>query len=518
MNIYKQFLVKTLFLLIVALATVGVRLMTDRQPAAAEVSAEPASALVGPNNCRYGVADLGGSSFFDQLGVGWAVNFEATNTSYPDNIEYVPIIRLKQNKNSSGQRLQTYSVSPPLTNGGLGAMITANPGKLWLIGNEVDRHTFQDDIMPDLYAVAYHDIYHYIKQRDPSAQVAISGLVRVSPGRLQYLDIVWNSYLQKYGTEIPVDVWNLHTYNLAEKLPNGGDAGAAVALGTDPNLAYIYGAPLIAPGSSPAQVNQICGANNIVCTKESDKLDDFIKQVQDMRQWMFNHGQRNKPLILSEFSLLEPYNPEGNGCFIMDELGQCFTPERVTNFMEQTLNYLETAASATIGYPPDNNRLVQRWLWYPSQVTNNDDVGSSSKLVTNNGVALTSMGTKYKAFATDTSKMLVNIGADRVNSAVATKAPATVPLSAIIRNNGTIATSGNTPIVFRNNIGVEIGRFLIPTKFEGCSMQPVTASVQWKNVPAGTHYFSVFAGNTFIGSGLVLVEPPYQLSLPVLSK
>lgn len=53
----------------------------------------------------------------------------------------------------------------------------------------------------------------------------------------------------------------------------------------------------------------------------------FDEQIRDMRQWMKDHGQQDKPLLLTEFSVLYPYIQDPGGtCFVQDEYGQCFTP------------------------------------------------------------------------------------------------------------------------------------------------------------------------------------------------
>jgi hypothetical protein len=84
---------------------------------------------------------------------------------------------------------------------------------------------------------------------------------------------------------------------------------------------------------------------------------------------MKEHGQQNKPLILSEYSLLYPFedyddpiNP--TQCYLQDEFGKCFTAARVSSFMTRTFQYLETATDPNLGYPLDNYRLVQQWLWF----------------------------------------------------------------------------------------------------------------------------------------------------------
>ena len=47
--------------------------------------------------------------------------------------------------------------------------------------------------------------------RQPKSVLAVC---QWPPRRLQYLDLVWDNYLSTYGTEIPVDVWNVHIYIL----------------------------------------------------------------------------------------------------------------------------------------------------------------------------------------------------------------------------------------------------------------------------------------------------------------
>ena len=73
---------------------------------------------------------------------------------------------------------------------------------------------------------------------------------------------------------------------------------ANVALGTDPSLAKR------GPGLNSAQ----CDLDEIYCYAEHDDRLIFEQQVRAMRRWMFDHGQSRRPLILSEFSILYPYN------------------------------------------------------------------------------------------------------------------------------------------------------------------------------------------------------------------
>lgn len=132
-----------------------------------------------------------------------------------------------------------------------------------------------------------HDVYQFIKQRDPSAQLGIAGLVQISPGPTACLDLVWAAYRNQYGTTMPVDVWNFHAYIFPEKNADGTTSFAAIALGTNTELAWV------SSGGNAA----LCSTEDVVCIAEHDDIALFAEQVRNMRQWMRNHGQQNKPLI-----------------------------------------------------------------------------------------------------------------------------------------------------------------------------------------------------------------------------
>ncbi len=78
-----------------------------------------------------------------------------------------------------------YQVNPDR----LGPVVEANPGVIWLIGNEPDC-IWQDNVRPEEYARIYHDLYAFIKSRDASSQVAAGGIVQPTPLRLEYLNRV----------------------------------------------------------------------------------------------------------------------------------------------------------------------------------------------------------------------------------------------------------------------------------------------------------------------------------------
>lgn len=467
-------------------------------------------------NCRYGVNNrpgLPGNQWMTTIGVGHYINFRAdpVGQPVPEEIELISQIRVRQDR-EDGQFISSYTVEPPLTlqKGGLGEFILTNPGKLWIIGNEPDvANPVQDNMMPDMYAVAYHDIYYFIKQIDPYAHVAIAGLSMMTPARLQYLDIVWESYLQEYDELMPVDVWNLHLYILPEVgfdedgKPRNSDG--KIALGTDPALAK-------REPDGPANVE--CPKNDVYCRAEHDSMSIFKEQIVAIRSWMKNHGQQNKPLFLSEFSLLYPFvdyddpiNP--TQCYLMDEYGQCFTQERVVSFMNKTMDYLETAKSPSLGYPADDNRLVQQFAWY-SMWTGSEMSGSSSNLLVDDHdqyapdapTALTQVGNAYRdrVFSRDkTVNLLAGEAPDIHVRANQPQGTIDVELSVGYSNSGSGFVLDPFWVTFYSD--ASLTKIIGQTRVEpgltglinGCSWGRITdwASVTWNDVPIGTHSFWV---------------------------
>jgi len=488
---------------------------------------EPNFEPAGFSSCRYGTADLSRrqNAWLTTLGVGWHLNFSSRPWGRIDGIEYTPIVNVRQNKDGCTY-LDGYTISPALTDQGLGALVDANPGALWIVGNEPDRgpnvdnpndpdcsFRVQDDTAPEWYAQGYHDVYHFIKQRDPSAQVAIAGLVEVTPGRLQYLDKVWDTYLEKYHTTLPVDVWNMHIYILPEATPAGLPNGVAnVAVGTDPALA------IRESGDDPAR----CPDPQVYCWAEHDDLDVFAEQVVAMRSWMKRHGQQDKPLILSEYSILYP-------TWLLDEYGNYFTIERVAQFMTQTLAYLESAADPALGYPRDEFRLVQQVLWFSINVSRNS-AGSSSNLVDDNLTNLTTLGRLYKEEIARRPR-LANLLPDPIAPVAAFTGgggQATADLAVEVRNNGNIAAQPFTVTFYADSaLQQPIGSAQVTTSLAGCARRTTRVVVPWEGLSPGKHRFwvKVDASNAVaerreddnVASGLVFVDPSRVL-LPLTTR
>jgi len=273
------------------------------------------------------------------LHAGWYVDWAANpNPPHPGGVEYARTIYLSIHDTGSicGDRSapawQRSQVAESITGTALIDNLRANPGALWLIGNEPDSIYNGSPIMPELYTELYHEFYTFIKAHDPSARVAIGAIVQPSPLRLAYLDKVLNRYQSLHGVKLPTALWNIHLYAFRE-------------------VACDYGA-----GTPP-------GASGNGWPYEwwlwSD-ADLAAQHLRDMRQWMADRGERDKPLIVTEFGQLMP--DDGSWCYGSPLV--CITQETSRTTLQNDINYFLTATDAQIGYRADGNRLIQLWAWY----------------------------------------------------------------------------------------------------------------------------------------------------------
>jgi hypothetical protein len=218
--------------------------------------------------------------------------------------------------------------------------VQANAGALWLIGNEPEAKYNQGNRTPVEYAQIYHDVYGLIKSADPSAWVAIGGVVEPTPLRLQWLEETLAAYEDLYGQLMPVDVWNIHAQILQEK---AGDWGAEIPAGIEATTGELFHFSI--------QSGYYDNANPVL----------FRQLVTQFRQWMKDRGLQDKPLIISEYGVLLPSTYIGYGRGYGDE---AFGHQVLKTFMRETFEFLVTAKDPELGYPADDYRLVQQWLWY----------------------------------------------------------------------------------------------------------------------------------------------------------
>ena len=312
------------------------------------------------------------------LGIGWYHDWwNRTNPQRPRGIEYAQTVRLHQNltcrRGTTPDRAicpyaQPYGYTTEMPLSYVADSARAMPGSIWFIGNEIDSRdvpgSHQDEILPELYAVAYHDIYHTIKQADPTARVANGSVIQVTDLRVRYLDRVWNSYRERYGEDMPVDVWNIHNYIGPEMCRYEQRHGRRQL------VCYNMGIP--------AGESVLSGAYLSEDWRHTDH-QAFDQQIRRMRQWMKDHGQMGKPLVITEYGVLntgtihcpnladanprlresaeECYAAHPDGVVRLDEA------DNVHEFMLWSFDYLLNARDCTLS-AVDDCRLVQRWAWF----------------------------------------------------------------------------------------------------------------------------------------------------------
>jgi hypothetical protein len=255
-----------------------------------------------------------------------------------------------------------------------------------------------------------------------------------------------------------------------------------------------------------------------------------------MRNWMRDHGQQNKPLILSEFSILYPNLVDPGGtCFVQDEYGNCFTEDRVINFLNKTFNYLGTARDPDLGYPQDGDRLVQQWLWFS---INTFGVGYVSNLIDGDPLAFSAVGEAYQSYV-ENQKIYINLRGDAVSYPIVfTQLPGgstTASLSISVRNNGNVAPLSPFQVTFYEDeaLSQPIGTATVQPPgidipgMTGCARREITAEVLWEGLTSGTHRYwaEIDSGGWInesdksdnVSSGFVVVNPE-QAFAPLIMK
>jgi hypothetical protein len=280
------------------------------------------------------------------LGIGWYLNWGVeVSPTRPGGLAFWQMVRV------SGSQARGAGYRPDA--GTIQAAAAANPGSTWLIGNEPDV-AWQDNTTPERYAELYHELYQLIKSIDPTCQIAIAGISQPTPLRLAYLEQVLDAYRDRYGQPMPVDVWNVHGFVLREERDSWG---VGIPPGSDATAGVLYE------------------------IEDHGDLEAFQNQIVAFRRWMAEHGQRDRPLVLSEFGILMPAD-------------YGFGPVQVQAYLYATLDYLSTATDEQIGYPQDGHRLVQWWAWYSLA----DTVYPTSSLFDPETKALTDLGRAFTVY------------------------------------------------------------------------------------------------------------------------
>ncbi|MCB8926975.1 MAG: hypothetical protein H6652_15265 [Ardenticatenaceae bacterium] len=419
--------------------------------------------------CRFGVNVIQNPDNvqLEKLRLGWYLNYNTVRYPEFDNqAKFVPVIRLSQ----TGPNAQDFSYVP--SGSSLLDVIAANPGADWLIGNEPDRRDFQDDMEPHVYAAAYAELYDIIKTADPQARVFAGAIVQPTPLRLQYLDMVLDSFsAQNGGAKMPVDGWSIHNFILNE-----------VSCDYDPGNCWGAGIP---PG-----INADVG--EVLDVQDNDNMDLFKVRIENFRQWMYDRGYAGLPLTVSEYGILMP-----------DWLG--FDNNRVNTFMNATFDYMETAVDPVLGDPNDNDKLVQTWSWFSTGAVGDEFNGYLFEGTAGNYPwALSVMGQNYANYTAGLTKQIDLYPSSFTFSPAMSTAPANITLTAIVANSGTNVFPESFVVRFYNGDpdagGIQLGSDQI-VSLEGCGHNK-TVTHLWENVSSGTYqvYVVVDAGNAFIES------------------
>lgn len=281
---------------------------------ATAVSPASLPALPPPGRERFGVGvPIGPITDYavECLGIGWYLNWQVeVDPPRPGGVAFWQMLRVSE----GGYRPDAATIR---------AVASANPGSVWLIGNEPDV-IWQDDTTPERYAELYHELYYLLKSADPTCRVAIGGVAQPTPLRLAYLDQVLSAYQTRYGEPMPVDMWNVHDFILREEW---GSWGVSIPPAMDADAGVLYE------------------------VEDHDDLEVFQDQILVFRRWMAERGQRDRPLVVSEYGIVMP-----------PDYG--FDEARVEAFLAATFDYFLTASDEEVGYPADANRLIQWWCWY----------------------------------------------------------------------------------------------------------------------------------------------------------
>lgn len=299
----------------------------------------PSDDFLVPENhqARFGLGVIYGTMknqrLMQQVGADWYINWTA-EPEFDSDAVFWPMLRVRPDG--------TYIP----TGDSLRKAVKKSPDAVWIIGNEPDIAE-QDNVSPLAFAIAFHDARQEILQWDDSARFAIGAVGRVSPLRLAYLDITLGIYRQRYGQDMPIDVWTIHHYLLPEQKNAWG-------VGIPKTLPAAYG--------------------DLLMWEHHNNTQFFMQGIETFRQWMKVRGFQNSPLMVTEFGLLLPGFP-------------------AVVYLEKTVSYLLYAQDKTIGYPADDGHLVQGFGWFALR----DPVFRTGTLVHLYTSTLTPAGERWRA-------------------------------------------------------------------------------------------------------------------------
>jgi hypothetical protein len=383
--------------------------------------------------------------------------------------------------------------------------------------------------------------------------VVAGNIVQASPLRLRYLDLVLAAHRNAYDQHMEVDAWGIHTFILNEQV---GSWGAEIPRGVTSTTQYIFGIGqgfsgeldaqqvstalreqfeqngvtllpqarveimqvgnqwLIADGDDVDQyllvrqsgvINVYSTQDWVLTTAQNANFSLFQQQIRSFRAWMSENGYRNVPLYITEHGVLMPdgygYGP--------------FSPGEVSEYMRRTFDFMIDSVDSTLGYPSDDNRLVQNFSWY--------SVNDKIKLVDGRfegfngylfdpdlGNQRSPMGNAYVDYAaqvtSQTDLLIANIGLDPALPLVS-NGPVTITIQVKVGNAGNTSSHKDFGLRLYNGDPNAGGQMLSGAEFAGASAGCGSSRVYtyvWPNVQPGEYdIFAVVSP----GAGVTDIKP-----------
>jgi hypothetical protein len=233
--------------------------------------------------------------------------------------------------------------------------------------------------------------------------------------------------------------------------------------------------------------------------QDTINLTHFAGQLVTFRQWLAAKGERDKPLIVSEYAAL-PADFYGPG-------------EAVNYVLTGTFAYMRDARSQTIGYPGDDNRLVQRWVYYSL-----DDTVNSTSIMQSNG-ALDALGTAWIDYVANPAHgfnprtAAPHFRALRTDPAVPYSPdgnPIHVTLYPQVDNSGNVSTT----VTFTAQLTDQQQPLSGVSQFaplDGCGARATGSAVTFYNMQPGVHTVTVQVNWT-------PADPPSQVRLLIATR
>ena len=95
-------------------------------------------------------------------------------------------------------------------------------------------------------------------------------------------------------------------------------------------------------------------------------VEDFIQLITDFCTWLDGRGERDKPVIISEYGVLMPSEYLGSSEDLAERIAE--GERKVVEFMQGTFDYMLHTTDPELGWTADGGRLIQRWAWFSLNV------------------------------------------------------------------------------------------------------------------------------------------------------